>query len=204
MVSSTWRTSEDVQPPKGLIGPNAILQLLPLIETLEGPSRVAQMLEGAGLVDVPDGNSMIPEGDVARLHRHLRLKEPKRAAVLSAEAGVRTADYILAHRIPKPVQLGLKALPARVAVRLLSTAIRRHAWTFVGSGQFHVRNPWAFEIVDNPLIRGETSDTCLCDWHGSVFARLYQSLVSPRCRCKETQCGAKDAGKTCRFELWRE
>ena len=55
-----------------LIGPNAVLQLLPEIERIGGEARVAQMLAEAGIFDVPDGTKMIPEGAAARLHQVLR------------------------------------------------------------------------------------------------------------------------------------
>lgn len=201
---SKWRMSEDAHPRPGLIGPNAILQLLPVIERWGGASSVAQMLADADLAGAPGGTGMIPEVDAARLHRQLRHTASDHAPRLAAEAGIRTADYILAHRIPKAVQFGLRALPARAAAGMLSGAIRRHAWTFAGSGRFHVLDPWMFEITDNPLIRGETSGTCLCHWHASVFERLYQSLVSPRSRCQEVICGAMKGQGACRFQLWRQ
>ncbi|PUB17412.1 divinyl protochlorophyllide a 8-vinyl-reductase [Yoonia sediminilitoris] len=144
---------------------------------------------------------MIPEADAARLHRQLRHEEPEMAPVLAAYAGFETANYILAHRIPKPAQWVLKALPKAAAASLLSQAIARHAWTFVGSGRLHVTDPWTFEIEDNPLIRGETSSQCLCDWHVGVFRQLYQTLVSSDCICAETRCGAQEKGNRCRFEL---
>lgn len=198
---SKWRMSEDVTQPIGLIGPNAVLQLLPVIERLGGVERVAQMLVRAGLITAPDGTQMIPETDAARLHQLLRQEEPDLAPTLQAEAGRRTADYILANRIPRPVQAALRLLPPRPAARLLSQAIARHAWTFAGSGQFHALDPWTFEIAHNPLIRGEVSTTCLCHWHVAVFARLYGVLVSPRCRCEETCCAAQPGVDRCRFVI---
>ncbi|WP_439649779.1 bacteriochlorophyll 4-vinyl reductase [Gymnodinialimonas ulvae] len=184
------------------MGPNAILQLLPLLDRLGGPERREQMLAAAGIFELPDGQSMIPEGDAARLHRQLRLDEPELAPRLSAAAGVATANYIMAHRIPKPAQAVLKGLLPALAARALSKAIARHAWTFAGSGAFAVVDPWHFEIVDNPLIRGERSEVCLCDWHAAVFERLYRVLVSRTARCREIQCGALGDG-VCRFEVTR-
>lgn len=192
-----------MQRATGLIGPNAILQLLPLIERLGGPERRARMLAAAGLFDLPDGQSMIPETDAARLHRQLRLEEPELAPCLTAAAGYETANYILANRIPPSAQWLLKALPPGASARLLSRAIARHAWTFAGSGHLHVVNPWTFELENNPLIRGETSDTCICHWHAAVFAQLYRTLVSGSCGCAETRCGAQGLGHRCRFELHR-
>lgn len=191
---------EGVNPP-GVIGPNAILQLLPVLDRLGGPERRTQILTKAGIFEVPDGNSMIPETDAARLHHQLRLSEPKMAPVLAAQAGLETANYILRHRIPTPAQWVLKALPKGLAARLLSRAIAQHAWTFVGSGQLDVIDPWTFEIQNNPLIKGEQSDTCLCDWHAAVFAQLYQTLVARTCVCAETCCGAQRRGNPCRFEI---
>lgn len=75
---SKWRTSEDALPsgPTGaLIGPNAILQLLPQIERAFGEARAVQLLAKAHVFDVPDGSQMIPEGDAARLHQVLLLAE---------------------------------------------------------------------------------------------------------------------------------
>ena len=192
---------EDARATAGLIGPNAILQLVPMIERLGGPERARQMLARAGVFEMPDGTAMIHERMAARLHQQLRLEEPELAPCLSAEAGRRTADYILANRIPKPVQTLLRLFPAASAARVLSGAIARHAWTFAGSGRFEVIDPWTFQIRQNPIVRGEHSQTCLCDWHASVFARLYADLVDPRCTCRETDCGAIGAGHVCRFEL---
>ncbi|MBY5934577.1 bacteriochlorophyll 4-vinyl reductase [Tateyamaria omphalii] len=193
--------SEDAHRPPGVIGPNAILQLLPLLDRIGGPERRAQMLAAAGIFDVPDGSCMIPEGDAARLHQQLRKEEPDLAPCLSSVAGYETANYILTHRIPRPAQWVLYTLPPAPAARLLSRAIEKHAWTFVGSGRLHVPDAWTFEISDNPLIRGERSAGCLCHWHAAVFARLYQALVSPSCTCEECRCGAQSGGGPCRFEV---
>ena len=203
-ATSKWRTLRDVQQASGLIGPNAVLQLLPVIDRLGGRERRAQMLARAGNFELPDGTSMIPEGSAARLHRQLRLEEPEIAPVLSRYAGAAPADYILAHRLPRPVQQILKSLPPMAAAAILSRAIARNAWTFVGSGTFHRLSPTVFEIEDNPLIAGERSETCLCQWHEGVFERLYRKLVAPDFRCVETQCGAQAPGMPCRFELYRQ
>ena len=200
-ATNKWRMSKDVSRAQGLIGPNAILQLLPVLDRAGGTEWRAHLLAAAGIGEIPDGQSMIPEGQAARLHRHLRQEEPARAALLAAAAGVETANYILANRIPRPAQWLLKALPKGPSARALSRAIAQHAWTFVGTGRFHVVDPWTFEIEDNPLIRGETSAECLCHWHAAVFARLYEALVSPSATCQETHCAAQGAGQRCRFAL---
>lgn len=147
---------------------------------------------------VPSGHDMIPEAEAARLHRLIRARLPDAPAILTA-AGQGTADYILAHRIPKPAQAVLKLLPTGLAARALSQAIARNAWTFAGSGAFQAASPWRFEIAGNPLIAGERSATCLCHWHAAVFQRLFRALVYPGATCSETACAAQ--GGLCWFEI---
>ena len=62
--------------------------------------------------------------------------------------------------------------------------------------------PLAFEIADNPVVRGERSAVPVCAWHAAVFERLYRQLVDDRYRAEETACGAAGAA-ACRFELSR-
>jgi divinyl protochlorophyllide a 8-vinyl-reductase len=185
----------------GLIGPNAILQLLPVLERAGGLGLRDRLLRAAG-AEVPDGSAMIAETHAAHLHREVRHLMPDRAQIVMTEAGIATADYILAHRVPAPAQWLLQALPAPLAAPLLAKAINRHAWTFAGSGAFRVLSPTCFEITDNPLVRGEHATHPACHWHAAVFARLYQVLVNPGFRCVETDC-CTVAGPVCRFELTR-
>ena len=49
----------------GLIGPNAILQMMPVLERMAGPEGALRMLRQAGVEALPDGQSMIPEGQAA-------------------------------------------------------------------------------------------------------------------------------------------
>ncbi|MEO1681067.1 MAG: bacteriochlorophyll 4-vinyl reductase [Pseudomonadota bacterium] len=201
--TSRWRAPEDVQGHRGLIGPNAILQLVPVLEEYGGQRYARGLLDRAGIACAPSGAHMIPEADAARLHYQLRIEEPERAPALAAEAGRRTGDYILAHRIPSAAQTLLRVLPPALAARALSRAIARHAWTFAGSGTFRVRSPWEFEIRRNPLIAGETNDVPLCTWHAAVFQHLYSVLVAPDVVCRETSCGAQPGRDACVFRLSR-
>lgn len=179
------------------------MQYLPVLDRQFGSDVRAALLEKAGVMAIPDDSSMIPEGDAIRLHQGLRRAAPEQAPVLARDAGQGTADYILAHRIPPMAQNVLRKAPAFVSAPVLARAIARHAWTFAGSGQFRCLSPWRFEIADNPLVRGERSDTCLCYWHAAVFERLYQSIVGPSCRCRELSCCAQGRGARCVFELHR-
>jgi divinyl protochlorophyllide a 8-vinyl-reductase len=189
-------------PAHGLIGPNALTQLLPLLEKAGGVELRERLLARAGVFEMPDMTGLIDEAPVARLHRAMRAEVPELAPSLAWEAGVRTADYILAHRIPKPVQAVLKRLPAWAAGPVLSKAIAKNAWTFAGSGRFEVVRAWpaVFEIHDNPVVRGEHAEGPICHWHAGVFERLFRVLVTDRARAREVECCAEGAA-ACRFEV---
>ena len=186
----------------GRIGPNAILQLAPVLENAFGRGGLSAILAEAGIAALPDGTRMIPEEEAARLHESVRRRAPARAPALLREAGERTADYILAHRIPRAAQTLLKALPTPLAARVLSRAIAGHAWTFAGSGQFRAVTPWEFALSRNPLIAGARSEVPLCVWHAAVFERLYRALVGRDIKCVETACVAHGAA-CCVFRLTR-
>jgi len=184
------------------IGPNAVLQLVPVLDRTVGRAARIRLMIGAGLFEMPDGTAMIDEGPVARLHQHMRRDYPDLGPGMAGAAGRRTGDYIRVHRIPRPAQALLRALPPPLSARLLARAIARHAWTFAGSGRFRVasRAPVVFEIADNPLVRGEHAPAPVCHWHAGVFARLYTRLVAPDFTCIETDCCATGA-PACRFVL---
>jgi divinyl protochlorophyllide a 8-vinyl-reductase len=146
---------------------------------------------------------MVDEVDVTRLHCVLRAElGGALAGEVAHKAGVRTADYLLAHRIPRPVQTLLKLLPAGLAARVLLKAICRHAWTFSGSGAFTATagQPVVLTIRNNPLCKGVTSDTPACSFYAATFEHLFRVLVHPDARVLETDCEAC-GGDACRFEI---
>jgi divinyl protochlorophyllide a 8-vinyl-reductase len=212
----------------GQIGPNALLQLAPVLERHGGAALREAVFLAGGVRGPVRTDGLIPEGPVAGVHQALRRLVPGPAPALAREAGLGTAEYILAHRIPRAAQAVLRALPRGLSARLLARAIARNAWTFAGSGRFsevspgrrvqrgvsHPPNPpWdiserkmkevaVFEIADNPLVRGEVSARPVCDWHVAVFERLFAVLVDARVEVRETACCAcGDAA--CRFEIRR-
>ena len=187
----------------GRVGPNAVTQIR--------ASLLAQGLDGAVLFDTVGIGSwwesppaeMIPQEDAARLHRAIRTTMSQDAAsALLREAGGRTADYLLAVRIPKPAQAVLRALPPRAASWLLLRAISANAWTFTGTGRFSWHSSgWAVvSIAGNPLVAGEKYSMPMCDWHVAVFERLYRALVSPRTTVTEISCCGAGAD-ACRFRI---
>jgi divinyl protochlorophyllide a 8-vinyl-reductase len=210
-------TSAIERPPNGahdvadrteMIGPNAVIQLAESLRAagLERVISQAFSSAGAGAWLAAPPVAMVDAAQVGRLHRAVRATlPPAQAAAVMADAGRRTADYLLSARIPRPVRLLLKLLPARLSARLLVSAIRAHAWTFAGAGRFSAfaGSPTVFELSGNPLCAGEQSPTPVCAWHAAVFRRLFQSLVSPAATVVETSCAAC-GDQSCRFVLeWR-
>lgn len=181
------------------IGPNAILQAVAVLDREAGVEARSRLLAQAGVAVPPPDSGMIPEREARALHDAIRhLPEAQRILRLS---GLSTADYILANRIPAPARFVIRALPAALGARLLSSAIARHAWTFVGSGRFRIAGtaPLTFEISDNPL-RAAESDRPACHWHAAVFERLFATLVWPGVRVEEVSC-ASAGDDCCRFVL---
>lgn len=164
------------------IGPNAILQLLPVLDARLGRAGRDRLLLGIDLP--PEDAGMWPESACRAAHLAVWQGCGDQAATILSDAGQGTADYILAHRIPGPARALIRALPSGLGARLLTGAIARHAWTFTGSGTFRVaaRKPLTFEITNNPLAFGG-------HWHAAVFARLFRTLVWPNARIDALESG---------------
>lgn len=189
----------------GLIGPNAIIRVAEVLPARVGDAVTHALFEQAGqlhyLLQPP--HDMVPELEVLALHRVLRRELGwALARQVTREAGQRTAAYLLAHRIPRPVQRLLKLLPAPLAARVLLQAISRNAWTFVGSGRFSATpgTPVLLQIEHNPLCRGVVADAPACDFYAATFETLFRELVHPRSRVVEVACEAS-GGNACRFEI---
>lgn len=195
-------TSAEQTPAPARIGPNAILQMLPVIEAEGGKKLVQAMLDAAGISEIPADTGLMPEAPAAALHQAVRAHLPDRAARIATEAGTRTADYIIQHRIPSLVVWLLPKLPHRLAARILTNSIQHHAWTFTGSGRFNVltKRPIRLQIADNPVVRGEEAEEPICHWHAAVFTRLYQRLVRADYQATEQECCANHH-PACRFEI---
>lgn len=169
--------------PGALIGPNAVLQMAWAMEASIGAAAAREVLEVAGIDALPSGEAMISEVEALRLHQALVMLHPAAAEDIAAAAAVGTADYIIAHRIPRFAALALRWLPAPIAARLLMRAIERHAWTFVGAGAFTVTGPWHFTIDRSQAGDRTAPPDTLFHWYAAVFARLYTRLVRARSGC---------------------
>jgi divinyl protochlorophyllide a 8-vinyl-reductase len=183
------------------IGPNAVTRLAEAL----GPIRADRIFAAAALshrLSDPPG-SMVPEAEVTALHRAARaLLGEYSADAASREAGRLTALYLLANRIPRLLQAVLKRLPARLAARILTGAITRHAWTFAGSGSFRVLpgRPMRLAITGGPIPRAGAADHPVCGYYAATFETLFRALVSAHTQVTEVACEAM-GDPACVFEL---
>jgi len=195
----TFASAVDARAEAGLVGPNAVVQLVAALRAAPVRAAASDVFARAGLTRMlaspPD--AMIDESIPARLFAALWQVLPReQAAVIAHDAGVRTGNYILANRIPLTARLILGVLPAPLAAPLLLKAIHRHAWTFAGSGTCRVAmgRPAVITIERNPL------EMPGCVWHVGVFECLFRSLVSGHTRVRHAEYRI-DGAPACRFEI---
>jgi divinyl protochlorophyllide a 8-vinyl-reductase len=224
-ATATLGSATDARP---CIGPNAIIRLQEALTASVGGDRARDLFERAGqgrYVAVPP-TEMVDETDVTSLYTLL----PSRlgsllAAEVSGRAGMLTGNYLLAHRIPWLVQCLLRWLPAPFAATALIAAIKRHAWTFVGSGHFEVssmptlvprvpavpgsnnpgnvggRRPRLLLRVGNcPICRGSAQSSTGCTYYAATFEQIFVALVHPDTQVRETSCQGMGAS-ACVFEV---
>jgi divinyl protochlorophyllide a 8-vinyl-reductase len=185
----------------GRIGPNAITRVAEALgrDAARGVFRAAAI---EARLDAPP-DRMVPESEVIALHRALRASLGEReAAAVTRHAGRLTAHYLLANRIPRPLQWLLRHLPAGASARILLGAIGRHAWTFAGSGRFRLLSgrPLRIEIAGGPIARAGPAAEPVCAYYAATFETLFRRLVSPRTEVEEIACEATGAA-SCVFEL---
>ncbi len=193
----------------GRIGPNAITRVAQALPPRVGSSATWALFDRAGLLHHlrQPPQQMVDEADVRALHREMQRSLGAEAArEVACDAGRATADYLLAHRIPKPAQRLLRLMPAPLAARVLLAAVRRNAWTFTGSGEFTAGvAAWparlaVLRIRHNPLCQGLRSQVPACDYYARCFERLFRVLVHPGARVHEVACEACGDAE-CRFEV---
>lgn len=208
MVHSVVVSGAGALSRSGRIGPNAITRVAEALRERLGDAAAVSLFAHAGLAQLlaQPPEHMVDEAQVTRLHGELRHTLGVEAARgIARDAGRRTGDYLLAHRIPRAAQAVLKRLPAPLAARALLSAIRGHAWTFAGSGEFTARagHPVVLTIRHNPLCRGATLAQPCCDFYAATFERLFRELVHRQSCVVETDCEAC-GDDLCRFEVrWR-
>lgn len=190
---------------RGRIGPNAIIQTVAALRERMGRAAADAALrewDHADLaVTLPD--AMVPEEAFNRLTRSVfhGLGEAAGREVLE-RAGALTAEYLLAHRIPRLARLVLPRLPSRLALRILTRAIGGHAWTFAGNGVFvaDLGATPAFRITGCPMCRGLAVTIPTCTFYRGTFEGLLRRLVHAAVVVEERTCEAR-GGEYCEFVL---
>jgi divinyl protochlorophyllide a 8-vinyl-reductase len=183
------------------IGPNAVTRLAEAAEAALGPAETRALFAAAGLerhLDAPP-ERMVAEGEVVALHAALAARWPREARRIAADAGARTAAYLLANRIPRVAQLLFRALPPGLAARGLLAAIGGHAWTFAGSGAFAarvLRGGAEVTVTGGPFAAPGAAAGPMAAFYGAVFGTLFRRLVSARSGAE-----ARAAGGACAVRL---
>ena len=107
------------------IGPNTIIQLAHVLRDRYGEAAAGALLfEGTGYALNALPSAMVDEREAqAFVQTVMQAVGEQQGVQLLHEAGKRTADYLMAHRIPRPAQWVMKALPKRAGVSILLRAM---------------------------------------------------------------------------------
>ncbi|NTU82004.1 MAG: bacteriochlorophyll 4-vinyl reductase [Chloroflexales bacterium] len=188
------------------IGPNSIIQTVGAIEEERGPQETRSFLRRIGQGDFAEQlpTTMIDEIAFISLISAIRADIGVEAAGrILARSGERTADYLLANRIPAPAHAILPRLPRRLGLSLLLKAISGHAWTFAGTGRFSYKvdaKGATLSLANSPESRGMTADKPICRYYESCFQSLLRPLIDRRLVVRELRCAAQGA-EACVFEV---
>jgi divinyl protochlorophyllide a 8-vinyl-reductase len=191
--------------PVARIGPNVIIQVAAASRAILGERFADALVRDATpytLQQLP--GDMIDQREAQAIVRELVGRVGARAAVpVLREAGERTADYLLAHRIPRAAQWVMRALPRGMGLSLLLRAMSANAWTFAGSGEFRIvrASPWPLlEFTACAMCDGMHEDEPMCHFYGGTFERLIRRLIASAATVREVECMAQ-GGDRCRFEI---
>jgi divinyl protochlorophyllide a 8-vinyl-reductase len=193
------------RPEPSRIGPNAITRVAEALAAREGPGVCRAVFREAGLAHYLESppEHMVPDADVARLHKALHDRMGTAAAItIGRVAGQLTADYLLANRIPRAAQFVLALLPRRLAAAILIRAIAKHAWTFAGAGRFSyaLTRKLTLRLAGGPVARLLTAEEPVCAYYAATFERVFAGILGPSIRVEEVACTATGAAE-CVFEL---
>lgn len=188
---------------KGMMGSQTVLPLVAAVERRLGTEAVAQLLDEARFLHLPDPGEPVRERQVAVLHQSLRRNHPDTAEEIQREAARDAVEWIMANRMPARARLLLTNMPYPLAVWMLGRHAVQNAWTFGGSGKFSILGTNEFQLIDNPTVRGEHSASPICVWHEELFQHTFRRMAHSRLCCVETSCMAAGAD-ACRFRLEME
>lgn len=188
------------------IGPNAIIQTVGALEEERGPQETRRFLRRIGRGDLAEQlpTKMVDELAfitlIAAVRADMGVDDASR---ILARAGERTADYLLANRIPAVAHKILPRLPRRLGLSLLLKAISGHAWTFAGAGRFSYKvdkRGATLSLGSCPECRGLAVSEPICRYYESCFQSLLRPLIDRRLTVHEVACAAAGA-EACTFEV---
>ena len=188
---------------KGVMGSQTVLPVVAAVTRHLGDAAAQRLLDEARFLHLPEPGDPVRERQVAVLHQSLRRNHPDEAEAILREAARDSVEWIMAHRIPARARMLLGAMPWQIAVWMLGRHALQNSWAFSGSGQFNVLGTDTFELIGNPVLRGETADHPICVWHEELFQHTFRRMAHGRLRCTETACSATGAS-SCRFHLRME
>jgi len=182
----------------GRIGPNAVLQVPEALHRAGLAAMRAAVFRAAGetgwLAEPPA--RMVDERRVAALHAAvLSVLGPARGTAVLRGAGRLTADYVIAHRIPRAARAVLAGLPRPLATRALARLVTAHAFTFAGSGRLAIRcgEPVVLHLSENPIAVAVPSGGLSCAYHAGAFERLCGRLLAAPARLEAADAPADGA-----------
>ena len=189
----------------GKIGPNSIIQTIAALREAYGPVESSAILVRGGSADLLDRmpTAMVDEREFHSLARLLvdQIGDEHAGHILK-RAGQLTAEYLLQNRIPRPIQLLLRALPPWLGLRLLLPAINKNAWTFAGSGAFEYTSsgkPYV-SIANRRLSDAPELAAAVCSYYKGTFEHLLRTLVDRRVALWENSCQAQ-GGHACVYQI---
>jgi divinyl protochlorophyllide a 8-vinyl-reductase len=189
-----------------LIGPNAITRIAEALTSGYGIDLTRHVFARAQVAHylAAPPTVMVPEDDFAALYGALfDAVAVADAHAVAARAGMLTGDYLLARRVPRVLQWLLPLLPPAWSATILARAIRRHAWTFTGSGTFDFRRAGTgmqLTVHGSPACRRLQVDDPACSYFAATFARVFSGVLGRPVEAIERSCAATGAD-CCRFDL---
>ncbi len=203
--TSTGKVSHSAGHGSGKIGPNSIIQTFQALQEFYGQKKTREILEQGGqghiLSYLP--SEMIDEQEFIALAKMLFSQLGVDEAIpLMRRSGNLTGKYVLANRIPKPVQRLIKLFPRPIRLKILLTAIGKSSWTFAGSGTYSfITRPRPLITINNSIIRQAVqADKPVCSYYRGAFETLIWALVSPKAVVEEVECLAGGDSR-CRFVI---
>lgn len=196
-----------VKVPKGylrkptapaFVAPQIVIDVLEAVESQIGRQARTAVMADADIQRLPGPTEPVPEMRAHRSHRAVRRLFPEDSARVMNVAGRASGDGLMLKQLSSRAQSMLTGGPWTVAAWLLGRWAKQNSWTFAGSAVFTPVNGLEFDLVGNPLIRDETANAPMCQFHEALFERIFQRLVDPNLVCREIACQATGA-PSCRF-----